>query len=492
MPAITPLRVTSAETVHTGVSSANTKDKITKKRVWIDSEMRMIEDTTTNREKAFEVDALTRLIVSVQTYTILGKQRIKSNDDNEHKDLLTNIKQMLTDLDLISCLRGSMPDLKKEGSTFFQKRYVEETTTKTEARPIVSVQKLEYVQKYVNPLNSSEYYLFQNVKIRKDWENPLSTMTAAQKVWYIKGGMNEASKNKHIKVDKDLVVDLADIVEIKNNESGESSITACLSEIFIKHLIFMHFPNLVALVVSPNTMFTHSTKEEDGVPQPPDSNMENSNPTEYARQQVLYTAFKTNMQTMLNNLETDWMHNGVLSKPDTISAKIMESAQALNPEMLNTMLDRLNREIAFALGFPLSLLDARGTELTTARNIRTTMSIVMKGIQDQYVALVQGIIEEQYPEAVDAGVVFSFSELDPTDAKDIAAVEKIHADILKIYKEVGASDEDLKALSAKYELLAEPELGGDSVVKSEAVDGYSDADMELSGRAIAQIMDDAE
>jgi hypothetical protein len=106
----------------------------------------------------------------------------------------------------------------------------------------------------------------------------------------------------------------------------------------------------------------------------------------------------------------------------------------------------------------------------------------MKGIQDQYIALVQGIIEEQFPAAVDAGVVFSFSELDPTDAKDIAAVEKIHADIIKIYKEVGASDEDLKALSAKYEL----------VVKSEAVEGYSDADMALAGRTIAQIMDDAE
>ena len=492
MHATTPIRVTSAETVHTGVSSANTKDKITKKRIWIDSEMRMIEDTTTNREKAFEVDALTRLIVSVQTYTILGKQSIKSNDDNAHNDLLTNIKQMLKDLDLISCLRGSMPNLKKEGSTFFQKRYVEGTTTKTEGRPIVSVQKLEYVQKYVNPLNASEYYLFQNVKIRKDWENPLSTMTVAQKVWYIKGGMNEAGKNKHIKVDKDIVVDLADIVEIKNNESGESPITSCLSEIFIKHLIFIHFPNLVALVVSPNTMFTHSTKEEDGVPQPPDSNMENSNPTEYAHQQKLYTDFKAGMQTVLNNIETDWMHKGVLSMPDTITAKIMESAQALNPEMLNTMLDRLNREIAFALGFPLSLLDAQGAELSTARNIRTTMAIVMKGIQDQYIALVQGIIEEQYPAAVDAGIVFSFSELDPTDAKDIAAVEKIHADILKIYKEVGASDEDLKALSAKYELLAELELGGEGVVKSEAVDGYSDADMALSGRAIAQIMDDAE
>lgn len=494
MHVTTPIRVTSAETVHTGVSSAKVKDKITKKRVWTDSEMRMIEDTTVNRNKAFEVDALTRLIISVQTYIILGKQKIKSNDDNKHKELITKIEQNFKDSDLISVLRSSMPNLKKHGGVYFQKRYAEGTISEKETRQITSLQKLEYVEKYENPLNSAEYYLFQNVKISADWLDPISTKTNKQKVWYIKGGAKEASTNKHIKIDNDIVIDLADILEIRNNETGESSITACLSEIFIKHLIFMSFPNLVAIVVSPNTMFTHSTKEEDGIPQPPDSKMAVSNPSEYSTQNTAYTTFKTNMQTMLNNLEKDWMHNGSLSKPDTITAAIMESAQALNPEMLNTMLDRLNREISFALQFPLSLLDAHGNDLSTARNIRTTMSIVMKGIQDQYVSLVQGLIEEQFPEAIDAGIVFSFDELDPTDARDLAAVEKMHADIIKIYKEVGASDEDLRALSSKYQLLQNPELGGEGVVKSEAVDGdgYSDADIALAGRQIAQIMADAE
>jgi hypothetical protein len=489
----TPVNVTSAETVHTGLSSAKTADKITKKRIWTDSEMRMIEDTTINREKAFDVDALTRLIVSVQTYTILGKLKITSKDDNMHKQLILNITQKLKDLDLISRLRGSMPSLKKHGSVYFQKRYLEGTTTETEVRSITSLQKLEYVEKYENPLNADEYYLFQNVKISKDWQNPLSTSTEAKKVWYIKGGSTEAAKNKHISLVKDIVVDLADIIEIKNNESGESSLTACLSEIFIKHLIFMHFPNLVALVVSPNTMFTHSTKEEDGIPQPPDSQMGDSNPTEFARLNNAYTSFKTNMQTTLNDLEADWMNKGSISKPDTIKAEIMESAQALNPEMLNTMLDRLNREIAFALTFPLSLLDAQGAELSTSRNILTTMSIVMKGIQDQYVTLVQDIINDQFMEA-EAGIVFSFSELDPRDAKDLADVEKLHADIIKIFWEFGASEEDIKALSSKYKLLQEPTLGGEGVVKSEAVnlDEYSASDIALAGRSIARIMDDSE
>ncbi|MBE9594201.1 MAG: hypothetical protein IMF19_12085 [Proteobacteria bacterium] len=488
------MNATSAETVHTGVSSAKTEDKITKKRIWTDSEMRMIEDTTINREKAFDVDALTRLIVSVQTYTILGKPKITSKDDNMHKQLILNITQKLKDLDLISRLRASMPNLKKHGSVFFQKRYLEGTTAETEVRPITSLQKLEYVEKYENPMNADEYYLFQNVKISKDWQNPLSTLTAAQKVWFIKGGLAEAAKYMHISLKKDIVVDLADIIEIKNNESGESSLTACLSEIFIKHLIFMHFPNLVALVVSPNTMFTHSTKEEDGIPQPPSSQMEESNPTEFTRSNNAYTAFKKNMQDMLNNLVADWNNKGVVSKPDTIKAEIMESAQALNPVMLNTMLDRLNREIAFALTFPLSLLDAQGAELSTSRNILTTMSIVMKGIQDQYVTLVQDIINNQFPEAEDAGIAFSFSELDPRDAKDLADMEKLHADIIKIFYEFGASEDDIKALSSKYDLLQEPTLGSEGIVKSQAVnlDEYSEADMALAGRSIAQIMEDSE
>jgi hypothetical protein len=454
----------------------------------------MIEDTTVNREKAFDVDALTRLIVSVQTYTILGKGEITSNDDNMHKQLILNVTQKLKDLDLISRLRGSMPSLRKHGSVFFQKRYLEGTTTGTEVKPITSLQTLKYVEKYENPLNADEYYLFQNVKISKDWLNPLSTLTTAKKVWYIKGGSAEAAKYTHLSREKDIVVDLADVIEIKNNESGESSLTACLSEIFIKHLIFMHFPNLVALVVSPNTMFTHSTKEEDGIPQPPSSQMEESNPIEFARLNNAYTSFKTNMQSMLNNLEADWNNKGVVSKPDTIKAEIMESAQALNPEMLNTMLDRLNREIAFALTFPLSLLDAQGAELSTSRNILTTMSIVMKGIQDQYVTLVQDIINDQFPEAEAAGIVFSFTELNPRDAKDLADVEKLHADIIKLFWEFGASEEDIKALSSKYHLLEEPTLGGEGIVKSEAVnlDEYSEGDIALAGRAIASIMNDAE
>ena len=57
------------------------------------------------------------------------------------------------------------------------------------------------------------------------------------------------------------------------------------------------------------------------------------------------------------------------------------------------------------------------------------------------------------------------------DAKDLAEVEKAHAAIVKIYKEIGASDNDLKALSRKYSLLDEPELGGEGLAKGIASEG---------------------
>jgi hypothetical protein len=493
MTLYTPI-VTSAETVHTGVAPGDYNDRMTKKRIWLDSEMRMIEDTYTNRNKAYEVDALARLIINVQTYTILGRPHLTSNDNNKYEPLLTAIKERFDALKLMPTLRGSIANLKKDGRVYFQKHYADGTIAKTETRPLKSIHKLEHVEKYENPSNPSDYYLFQNLLIADKWQNPTSSTTRKQRVWYIKGGEEEASKNVYIKRDKDIVVDLADILEVQNNESGESSLTACLTEIFIKHLIFMNFPNLVNIVVSPGVMFSHPTTEEDGVQQPPDTRMAESNPTEYEHQLTLYNDFKSNMTTMLNNLEADWMHKGIVSKPNNITAEIMESSQALNAEMLDTMLDRLNREISFALGFPLSLLDAKGVELSTSRNILSTMNIVMKGIQDQYVALVQTIIENQFPEAKDAGIVFSFSELDPKDAKDLATIEKLHASIIKIYKEIGASDADIKALSSKYDILDDADLGGSGIVKSEAIipDEYSEADIVLAGRSIAQIMEDAD
>lgn len=490
-----PFVVTSAETIHKGTKSGDSKDRITKKRIWVDSEVRMIEDTYTNRAKAFEIDALVRLIISVQTYSILGKQKITSNDDNVHKQLLSDIKTKLFDnLDLIAVLRSSMPNLKKDGCAYFQKRYAIGTINNKETREIESIQKLEYVEKYSNPTNPSDYYLFQNVEIKKNWQDPLSKSTTMQKSWYIKGGEAEATKNKNINLKTDKVIDLKYIIDIQNNESGDSSLTACLTQIFIKHLIFMHFPNLVALVVTPGVMFSYSTKEENGVPQQPDTKMAESNPTEYAYQKKYYEEFKIAMKTIVNNLEADWMTKGIVSMPDYITAKIMESSQALNADMLDTMLNRLNREIAFALNFPLSLLDAQGVELSTSRNILTTMSLVMKGVQDQYVNLIQSLIEEQFPAAKAAGIVFEFSELDPRDAKDYATIEKLHADVIRIYKDVGASEDDIRALSSKYDILSDLELGGTGIVKSEAVipDEYSESDIAMAGRSLRQIMDNME
>ena len=70
----------------------------------------------------------------------------------------------------------------------------------------------------------------------------------------------------------------------------------------------------------------------------------------------------------------------------------------------------------------------------------------------------------------------------------------MNAYIIMIFKDVGGSDEYIRTLSAKYDILQEPELGGGGVVKSEAVtlDEYSEGDMAIAGRYIAQIMGDAE
>ena len=242
----------------------------------------------------------------------------------------------------------------------------------------------------------------------------------------------------------------------------------------------LSLPNLVAIVVAPGEQIIIQTRDKDGniiVPQYPDPRLQESNPDQYAQELEIYEDYKAKLQDMVNQIEYDRMHKGITVHTDQIEEKITESSRSLNPQMLEAIIHILNTEIAFALGFPLSLLDARGVELTTARNILTTMNIVLRGIQRQYQQIALDLIYEQFPGAVEnAGISFVLRELDPHEAREIAQVEKLYADVLKIFKEIGASDDDLRALSRKYNILPECELGGAGLIKGLATAENYDLD----------------
>lgn len=495
-----------------GITTGEDDSEITDKKIWKDAERRAIEDNRANRELAYSIDALTLLIVKVQTFSILGSCEVHSMDDEEYSDLVKEITDWVAVFGMLKSFRESFPDVQKHGFGYYQKLYENGTRMKDEPKRLQALQQLIDVQKHKNPFDVKDYYLFQKLKIASDWKDPEDKNTKDQKVFYIEGGMENVSKYKAIKPGNavedlndstgDVVIDLNDIIEIKNNESGDSAISACLNEIYIKNLIMLNLPNLIYLVIAPvieliTKTFIEANDPKVGViwqaPQFPDSALEESNKAEYDHKKTDYETYQTNMQTIVNEMWDRYLHKGVLSHSDLMSTNVVESNKAMNPEMLNVIVGLLNTEIAFALGFPLSLLDAKGAELATAHNIFTTISIMLKGVQDQYQTIALDLIYEQFPQAKEAGITFTLSELNPKDAKDLAEVEKVHAAILKIYKEIGASDDDLKALSRKYNLLDEPELGGEGLAKgiaSASAEAYPESDLKAAMEMIHRITED--
>lgn len=502
-----------------GLSTGEDDSDETTKKIWTEAEARAISDTRANRELAYKIDALVNVILEFEAFTILGSYEIHSANDEDNSDLIERIDAFLTDINLLGSFREAFPAIRIHGTKYLQKIY-ETNQTRLEGEPknLLHLQQLIAVEKHVNPFDSNDYYLFQNLKIEDDWKDPKSNYDDVtdwstlkefrikpQRVWYIKGGLEGVSTYPKISLTEavedpnnatgDIVVDLVDIIEIKNNESGRSSITAALNEIFIKNHIILNLPNLVYLVVAPGVGIECKTHDSDGnwvVPHYPLASLEDANPEEYAQQKSDYEDFEAEKQNVANNLIENWFKKGIMVYSDIMKPTVIESEQRFQAEMLELMLQILNKEVAFALGFPISLLDARGVEMATGREIRAVMSTVLKGIQNQYQKIAMDIILEQFStEAKEAGVVIEFTDLNPKDARDLAEVRKLDADVIKIFKEIGASDDDLRALSRKFNLLEEIALGGKGMEQGIATaEVYSHKDMKLSLDVVRRIAND--
>jgi hypothetical protein len=490
-----------------GLSSGEDDSEVTEKKIWKEAEERAILDTRANRELAYKLDALTNIILEFEAFSILGSYEIHSVDDEQHSKLIHDVNTFVDRISMMGSFREAFPPVRLHGYMHLQKIYdTPQIRSETEIKGLQHLQLLTATQKFADPFDSHKFYLYQNLDIPEDWRDPENEKPKKQKVWYIKDGLNGVVEYPKIspskpfddpnKADGDVVIDLADIVEIRNNESGKSSLPACLNEIFIKNHIILNMPNLAYLVLAPGIGIRCQTHDKDGnwiVPHYPLAALEDSNPDEYKQQKKDYEDFEAEKQIVANTLIDNWFKKGALVYNDMMEPTILESRQRFQAEMVEVMMQIMNKEIAFALGFPIALLDARGAELSTGREIRAVMATVLKGIQNQYQKIAMSIINEQFPNVAEAAqITITFTELDPKNARELAEIRKLDATVLEIAKNIGASDDDLRALSRKYNLLDELELGGEGLSKgiAQAEAPYPTEDLELSLDVVRRITED--
>jgi hypothetical protein len=135
--------------------------------------------------------------------------------------------------------------------------------------------------------------------------------------------------------------------------------------------------------------------------------------------------------------------------PDTIHEEILESNASINSEMIKALINVLDTQIAYGMGFSVSLLNASGVEVSTAHNIFAVVAVTMRGIQQQFKAIAEALIFERFPQAEVEGVEFKLDELNPEDELTAAQRKKLYAETAEILYNMGYDQETIDTFTSR-------------------------------------------
>lgn len=413
-----------------GIVDGKDASEETKKRIWLLAQERQIENTPANRTLAYKIDGLVRFISNIKRYSILKSYALKSDDDLKNEALMDEIDTFIDDIHLMSAFLQAFTPLQIEGSGHLQKLLDGNTLT--------GFAVLENLTKHTNPIDVTDYYYYQSKIISKKWQDPEESGTEPLRVWFI----DETLRNEYtaIKPEKDYVLSRDLIIEILNSDAGESNLQTIVSFVFIKNFLIQLLPNLIEIFTSPSEEIIYDTVDKTGVPcvpSMPPLSFKEVNAVKYAEQVKEYIAWKGNLQTLVNRISSDRTKRRVSVHPDTVKENILESGTNFNSQIIESLIAVLDNQIAYGMNFSLSLITARGAELSTSRNIYSVVAVTMRGIQEQFQTIAEEIIYEQFPAAKVAGIKFKLDELNPEDSLIVAQRNKLNAEVVEILDNVG-------------------------------------------------------
>jgi metal-sulfur cluster biosynthetic enzyme len=408
----------------------------TKKRIWKLAEERRIEDTSANRKLAFSIDGLARFIVNIKRFSILQNYTLTSSDDKKNEGLLKEIKTFLSSIKLLHIFRQVFTPLQLEGEGYIQKQY--------EGNTVTSLSVLEQLVKHTNPTDAADFYFYQNQKVSKNWQDPEEEDTQTLKTWFI--DMDKLSEYTTIEHEEDNVLPKTRIIEILNNESGESNMQAVVSYIFIKNFLLQMLPNLIEVVTNPQEEIIYDTIDKAGrpcIPKLPTEALKTADPSKYKERLKIYTTWKNGLGEMVNRIAVDRTKTRKSVHPDTVHENIIESNSSVNSNIIEALVKVLDTQIAYGMGFSLSLITASGVEVATAHNIFSVVATTMRGVQQQFEDVAKEIICERFPGAEAENVEFTLDELNPEDELAAAQRKKFHAESAEILSNIGYNEEEI-------------------------------------------------
>lgn len=447
------------------------------------------ELTASVREAAFNVDPLLKgTITPFLMNSLLGDYSMVTEDNKKFQPAIKEIRQYLTEIGLLDAFRDDFEDLRIVHGHSYRRKDPDKDNIE-----ILAPLKNSTIKTYQDPWDSTIVAYHQKIYVNDAWSE--SSTSTEYNSWfipnggrYIEGEYHDAAAKKQFDFIKskynitdtmNLRVDSADrIIAMHAVEPGDPApIDSAILAIWLKRLLLTNSPNIIFRVLSPfihikNGVLLETT--EDGekrlittVPQQPPEDMATTDPERYEAENSIFKAWKTACETAAKNVLKSLKDGGIFaSGPDT-ELDVVESGRTVPSEFIETLINLLDQEIGQAVGFPVALVKANGSELATSKTILQLFNTTYASARRGYEKVADKLIREKFSgrswnyeiptkdDGTETGT-FTFDEmeckfkLDITDVSDQlkeAQAKLAKSKVLHTAKVVGAGKTDIQALA---------------------------------------------
>lgn len=452
------------------------------------------ETTPSMREQAYDIDPLVNgIITPFLKNVILSDHILETKDNKKYAEMIDDIEEYLKEIKLMKVYREDFEDLVvKHGHSYRRKDYY----TDKEGY-LKKLQRLEAraMKTYEDPFDSDIVLYHQNIYAADMFSSNITSSNSAINSWWIPDGLTlnrdldiaengaeelwQYYQNKYYinETNRLRVGDSDDIIAMHRVRPGKPApIDSIIQAIWEKRTLIANIPNVIYAVLYPFIQLQHGqmfeTTDEQGIkilksslPQPPPAGMAVTDPERYADMNAAVTAYNNGITNNAKNIHIYRKEGGIFATGPDVKANVIESASTIASSFIREVLSQFNEEIGQGLGFPVSLVMARGTELATSRAIQDLFNTVYASTRQDYQDVADKLIEERFAGQTwdyelelkdgttekgkftfeETDVQFKLSNGDVTDNLKVAQTELINFQSAQIAKTIGATKADIQA-----------------------------------------------
>jgi hypothetical protein len=445
--------------------------------MWTTMQKRLITADHYMQEEAAQDDVF-MILSNIRNACTIGMWKLTAKDIEASAETIKNIYNWIDETGLIKAFTGGAVNGADQGALYnYQVHgkcaiFVWRGNKAGGGNKITKFANLPVngLRRFTHPRNPTIYYFHQKFLKESDYTDPSKwedvnsvsdegdVSSETQSVWYIEGGeSNRELKDKetgklmypNIQPD-DWVNKLEDIVYLENPSPplNDNIVTTIMNKRYMVRMSIV----AVQLGIIPIYKLQFGTDDPKLFPPSVDERLKTVNKTEYDRQAAIVAKWKTNMETMVNNVDTSIRNGKPIAFQYGVTVERDEPQMALTAEFMETIISIYNNIIARAVRLPLSLIESSGTELATSMVVKSVVDIMQQAEQLGFYDTLMYLIKLQFAKEIEAeGIRIVLQNLDKSNIKTLSEIRHLDAQAIYALYRAGATPETLSDFANESE-----------------------------------------